>query len=175
MVTLETERLSIRNFTASDWPGLRDIIIAYQASAGAQYEPPWPTTPEEIQGITAWFAAGDDYLCVSLKATAAIIGLLAIERRQDHAEPVHNLGYVFHPAYHGLGYAREGCLAAMHYLFDERTIVAIHTGTHPANAASVRLLTNLGLRQISPGEFVLTREEWQSSPQADASHSFGIQ
>lgn len=168
MITLETERLQIRNFTAADWPALREVIIHYQASASAQYEPPWPTTPAELQGITSWFAAGDDYLGVTLKATATLIGLLAIERRKDAEEPVHNLGYLFHPAYQGHGYALEGCRAVMRYLFAQLAAVAIHTGTHPANEASVRLLTRLGLRQIKPGEFILTRAEWQAFASAEA-------
>lgn len=162
MITIETDRLQIRNFTANDWPGLQAVISHYQASASAQYEAPWPTSSKEIQDITTWFAGGDEYLCVALKATDTIIGLLAIERRKDKEGQVHNLGYIFHPAYQGQGYATEGCRAVMRYLFNQLAATAIHTGTHPANGASVRLLTKLGLQRINPGEFVLSRAEWQA-------------
>jgi RimJ/RimL family protein N-acetyltransferase len=162
MNVIETERLQIRNFTTDDWQALQDVIIHYQASDSAKYEPPWPTSDKEVQDIAKWFAAGDDYLCVCLKATATIIGLLAIERRNDHEEPVRNLGYVFDPAYRGHGYALEGCRAIMSYVFEKLGAVAIHTGTHPVNEASVRLLTKLGLKRINQGEFVLSREEWQA-------------
>lgn len=167
MIPMETERLQIRNFTAEDWPALREVIIHYQASASAQYEPPWPTSPEAVQELTSWFAAGDAYLCVCRRASATVIGLLAIERRNDHDEAVHNLGYVFDPAYQGQGYALEGCRAVMRYLFEQLAVAAIHTGTHPANEASVRLLTRLGLRPIKPGEFMLTRAEWQAFASAE--------
>lgn len=110
----------------------------------------------------AWFATGDDYLCVTLKTTGAVIGLLAIECRNDHEEQVHNLGYIFDPADQGHGYATEGCQAVMRYLFVERGATAIHTGTHPDNQASVHLLSKLGLQQIKEGEFVLSREAWQA-------------
>ncbi|MHB1293790.1 MAG: GNAT family N-acetyltransferase [Anaerolineae bacterium] len=163
MQMIETECLRIRNFAADDWQALQQVIIGYQASESAKYEPPWPTSDEEVQGIAAWFAAGDSYLCVCLKAEGTVIGLLAIERRSDREEQVHNLGYVFHPAYQGHGYALEGCRAAMAYVFDQLRAVAILTGTHPANEASVRLLTKLGLRRINEGEFTLSREEWQAS------------
>lgn len=143
------------------------MIIHYQASESAQYEPPWPTSLQEIQDMTTWFATGDDYLCVCLKPTGKIIGLLAIERRNDEEERVHNLGYIFDPAYQGHGYAIEGCRAVMSYVFDQLAVVAIHTGTHPDNQSSVRLLTKLGLTRINQGEFVLSREEWQ------ARHSLG--
>lgn len=162
MIALATERLQIRNFTANDWQGLQAVIVHYQASTSAQYEAPWPTSDADIQGITTWFAGGDDYLCVTLQATGAIIGLLAIARRKDEAGQVHNLGYIFHPAYQGQGYALEGCRAVMRHLFTALAATAIHTGTHPANAASVRLLTKLGLKRINEGEFTLAREEWQA-------------
>lgn len=160
MITLETERLRIRNFALDDGPAFREVILNYQASESAKYEPPWPTSLDEIQGIVQWFASGDDYLCVCLKDTGTVIGMLAIECRKDCAEPVRNLGYIFHPAYHGRGYAQESCRAMMRYIFTELNADAIHTGTNPANTASVRLLTRLGLRQLNDGEFVLSREAW---------------
>lgn len=162
MVTLETDRLLIRNFTPEDWQAFQALILRYQASESARYEEPWPTSTAEIQGITKWFAAGDEYLCVCLKATGELIGLLAIERRKEEAAGVHNLGYIFHPDYHGYGYATEGCRAVMGYLFTQVEAVGIHTGTNPANQPSVQLLTRLGLNQIAPGEFVLSRPEWQA-------------
>jgi RimJ/RimL family protein N-acetyltransferase len=88
--------------------------------------------------------------------------VLAIERRNDHEEPVRDLGYVFDPAYRGHGYTLEECRAIMDYVFEKLGAVAIHTGTHPANEASVRLLIKLGLKRINQGEFVLSREECQA-------------
>lgn len=162
MIAIETERLHIRNFSAADWPGLQEVIIHYQASDSARYEPAWPTSTDEIQSITSWFASGDDYLCVCLKATGAIIGFVAIELRNDCAEQVHNLGYIFHPAYRGHGYALEACRAAMRFLFEQAGAVAIHTGTHPENAASIRLLTKLGLQPLNQHEYILSRADWQA-------------
>ncbi len=101
MNPIETDRLLIRNFTAGDWQALQEVIVRYQASDSARFEPSWPTTDAEIQDIAAWFASGEDYLCVCLKATGAVIGLLATEKREDHGEHVHNLGYVFDPAHQG--------------------------------------------------------------------------
>ena len=166
VVAIETARLLIRNFTPTDWAAFQNVILHYQASASAQYEPPWPTSAAEMQGIVAWFAASDDYLCVALKTTGAVIGLLAIERRNDSEAQVHNLGYVFDPAAQGHGYATEGCHAVMRYLFEVRGATAIHTGTHPANQASIHLLSKLGLQQFKEGEFFLSREAWQALPPA---------
>ena len=112
--------------------------------------------------MTKWFAARDDFLCVVLKEAGTVIGMLAIERRNDREDHARNLGYIFHPAYQGHGYATEGCRAVMRHVFDEIGADVIHTGTHPANEASVRLLLRLGLKRINDGEFTISRDEWRA-------------
>lgn len=160
MIKLETNRLTIRNFLPDDWQDLQEVVTQYQASEWAKYEPPWPTSTEEVKGMTQFFASGDHFLAVSLKDTGKLIGLIAIEPRQEPAERVHNLGYVFHPGYSGHGYATEGCQAVMAYLFEQLEIIAIHTGTRPENTPSVRLLERLGIPPIGNGEYRLSKEEW---------------
>jgi ribosomal-protein-alanine N-acetyltransferase len=162
MVSLETDRLLVRNFAPDDWQALQAVIVAYQASDSAQYEDPWPTSDKEVQGIASWFAGGDDYLAVWLKENSTLLGLVAINRRDDQEAAIYNLGYVFHPGYAGQGYATESCRAAMGYLFDELGIEGILTGTHPDNKPSVALLNRLGLREIGNGEWSLSKSEWIS-------------
>jgi len=162
MTSLETDRLVIRNFHPDDWQQLQELAVAYQASEAARYEDPWPTSTEEVKGMAAWFAGGDDYLAVCLKETGELVGLVAINRRDDRKGVVHNLGYVFHPGHHGQGYATEACQAAMDYLFGEREADGILTGTHPDNEPSVRLLRRLGLKEVARGEFALSREDWSA-------------
>ena len=119
MITIDTERLTIRNFCPGDWHQLQELAVHYAATQWAQYEPPWPTSDEGVQGMADWFSRGDEYLAACLKATGTLIGLIAIERREGPEQRIHNLGYVFHPAYHGHGYATEGCRAVMRYLFEQ--------------------------------------------------------
>jgi [ribosomal protein S5]-alanine N-acetyltransferase len=69
--------------------------------------------------MAKFFASGDDFLAVSLKDTGKLIGLIAIGRRKEQEDQVHNLGYVFHPGYYGQGYATEGCQAVMTFLFEQ--------------------------------------------------------
>jgi RimJ/RimL family protein N-acetyltransferase len=160
MITIETDRLTIRNFGPDDWQDLQEVAVQYRASEWAKYEDPWPTSTAEVKGMVERFAQGDDYLAACLKATGKLIGLIAIERRKDQEGAVHNLGYVFHPGYHGHGYAAEGCRAAMEYVFGQLAADGILTGTHPDNASSVRLLKKLGLGEIGRGEFAISKEEW---------------
>lgn len=165
MTHIETARLVIRNFRPDDWQELQEVAVQYQASEWAQYEDPWPTSAEEVKGMAEWFAGGDEFLAVCLTAEGKLIGLIAINRRKEREDRVHNLGYVFHPGYHGHGYATEGCRAAMGYLFGTLAADGILTGTHPDNEPSVALLKKLGLKAIGDGEYALSREEWLARDQ----------
>jgi hypothetical protein len=63
MISIETERLVLRNFQSSDWEALHKMVVQYEASAMAAYDQPWPTSVEEIKGVTGWSPA-DYYLAV---------------------------------------------------------------------------------------------------------------
>ena len=160
MITLETERLIIRNFRPDDWQELQELSVEYRASKWVKYEDPWPTSDEEVKGMATWFAGGDGYLATCLKSSGKLIGLVAIDQRDEQAEQVHNLGYVFHPDYHGHGYATEACRAAMVHVFGLLAADQILTGTNPENAESIRLLKRLGLKEVARGEFAISKEEW---------------
>lgn len=62
MTMLETERLTLRNFSVSDWEALHEMINQYVSSEFAAYDYHWPTSPEEIKKVTEWFASGDSCL-----------------------------------------------------------------------------------------------------------------
>ncbi len=166
MNAIETNRLIIRNFHPDDWQDLQDMVVQYQASESAKYEDPWPTSTEEVKGLARFFASGDDFLAVCQKVPGKLIGLIAIGRRKEQEERVHNLGYIFHPGYSGQGYATESCRAVMTYLFDQLGITAILTGTRLENIPSVRLLERLGLHPIGQGEFRISKEEWLEQKKA---------
>jgi [ribosomal protein S5]-alanine N-acetyltransferase len=160
MISLETDRLLIRNFRNDDWQALQEMIMAYQASDVAKFEDPWPTSDEDMKNIALWFAGGDAYVAACLKATGELVGFVAIERRDAPDQQLHNLGYIFHPAHYGKGYATEACRAAMAYVIEVMDADGFLTGTHPDNTASVRLLKRLGFSYAGNGEYTLSREEW---------------
>ena len=178
MVTLTTARLLLRNFRISDWEALHATIAQYEASGLAVYDQPWPTSPEKIKEITAWFAGGDSYLAVCLPENDRWIGLVALSPETNTGTVTFNLGYIFDFRYHGQGYATEACRAALEYAFTDLHAQRIITGTAAANQASCRLLARLGFQKIAertgsfrnapdgtPIEFLgytfaLTREQW---------------
>lgn len=181
MVGLETERLHIRNFRSADWEALHEIIVQYESSGWAAYDQPWPTSPEEIQQITAWFASGDSYLAVCLKETDRCIGFVALNQESKEASQEFNLGYVFNFVVHSRGYATEACRVILDYAFEQLHARQVSSGTAAVNRASCRLLERLGFRQVEERTgsfrnapdgtpiqfagytFALTREEWQSA------------
>ncbi|MBN2393277.1 MAG: GNAT family N-acetyltransferase [Anaerolineae bacterium] len=160
MITLETDRLIIRDFRPDDWQELLELAIRYQASEYAKYDHPWPTTEEEVRGMAEWLSGEEGFRAVCLKSTGKLIGLLNIDRKKDVEEREHGFGYVFHPDYHNQGYATEACQAGISQIFGPWKAERICTGTHPNNTPSVRLLRKLGFREVGEGEFAISREEW---------------
>ena len=72
-----------------------------------------------------------------------MIGYIAFNIRENGYE----IGYCFHSAYHGKGYAKESMLTLFNYL---RTlgITKFSAGTALNNTPSVKLLTSLGFKLI---------------------------
>ncbi len=185
MITIETERLALRNFVYSDWEDLHAMIVQYKASGFANYDQPWPDSPEEIKGIINWFASGDQFLAVCLKETQQFIGFVALNPETDEGSLVYNLGYVFKADFHGKGYASEACRAALAHAFRTLSAQRVVAGTAAANLPSCRLLEKLGFQKTGesmgslqqsadgkPLEFLgrtysLTREAWEETCEAN--------
>ncbi len=147
MVHIETDRLITRNFLPEDWQALQAIVLDFQASPYADYDYRWPTSEEELRGICQWFANGDDFVAVCLKAdeSAGPVGYVAINGADTPNR--RNLGYCFHSAAHGRGLALEACRAVLAHAFHNWGVETVVSGTAQANGPSVRLLLSLGFRQ----------------------------
>lgn len=162
MDMLKTERLLIRNFRSDEWRVLQALVLQYQTTRSAQFETPWPSNDEEIKQLTHWFSTSDYYLAICLQENDTLIGIVSIEARTEQGKNIRNFNYVFHPDYYGHGYASEACNEILRYLFDQLAVDGISNITHPNNHLSVRFLSKLGLFQIRPGEFSLSRRQWQT-------------
>jgi [ribosomal protein S5]-alanine N-acetyltransferase len=147
MITLETERLILRNFQVNDWQALQVIINQYQTSEFAPYDQQWPTSREEIKGIAEWFASGDCFLAVCLKRTSLLIGFVALNPEAGNGQRDFNIGYIFNSDFHGQGYATEACTAVLSRAFSELQADRVVTGTAAVNLSSCRLLERLGFHK----------------------------
>ena len=102
-----TDRLLIRPIEAADWPAVRDIWAALAPLPMAQYDKPFDTRPESVQPrIARWAeytALGTAHMFFAVCLHDAVIGYISCNQRDDG----HEIGYSFHPAHHGKGYAKE--------------------------------------------------------------------
>lgn len=142
---LTTERLTIRPVEATDWAAVREIWAALAPLPMAQYDKPHDTTPENVQArVARWAAfsaAGTEHMFFAVCLEEEVIGYVAFNQR----EVGHEIGYSFHPDYHGKGYAREALAALLAHL-RERGFTCFSAGTALNNTPSVKLLTGLGFR-----------------------------
>lgn len=141
---IQTQRLTIRPVIAEDWKSMQEIWADFGASAYARYDMPHSTEGVEVQArIAKWAAAnsGTEHMFFAVCLERQVIGYVSFNIRQQGYE----IGYCFHSAYHGKGYAREGMQALLEYM---KTLghTKFSAGTALDNTPSVRLLTSLGFR-----------------------------
>jgi RimJ/RimL family protein N-acetyltransferase len=179
LIKIESERIIIRNFTTNDWKDLSEVGLKYEASKYAKYDHgPWPDSPDVYKGIVQSWSENDDFLAVILKENKKLIGFISLPKTGS-AE--FGFGFVFHPDFHGSGYATEGCEAVLKYIFEVFKADRINTGTAKENTPSCELLRRLGFIQVkevitslrkdeegnpiefSALDFTLSSEEWGKS------------
>ena len=143
---LKTERLTIRHIVADDWKSIKDIWVDFNSSEFAQYDKPHNTDDTDVQPrIAKWasFNSGTEHIFFAICLGETVIGYIAFNIRENGYE----IGYCFHSAYHGNGYAKESMLVLFDYL---RTlgIMKFSAGTAINNTPSVKLLTSLGFELV---------------------------
>lgn len=141
---LKTARLQIRPIAEQDWPQIKEIWEDFHKSEYAGYDMPHDTQDDAVRTRIARWASvsGTEHLFFAVCLHDSVIGYIACNQREIGYE----LGYCFHSAYHGNGYAKESHLAVFSYL---RTLGAtkVSAGTALENIPSVQLLRSLGFRQ----------------------------
>lgn len=143
---LKTERLTIRHIIADDWESIKEIWVDFNAAAFSQYDKPHNTENEDVQTrIAKWAAAnsGTEHMFFAICLDDTIIGYSAFNIREDGYE----IGYCFHSAYHGKGYAKESHIALFDYL-STLGITKFTAGTAINNIPSVSLLKSLGFTLV---------------------------
>ena len=143
---LKTKRLTIRPIVADDWKSIKEIWVDFNASEYAQYDMPHITDDADVKARMAkWAAAnnGTEHMFFAICLNETVIGYIAFNIRENGYE----IGYCFHSAYHGKGYAKESHMALFDYL---RTlgITKFSAGTALNNIPSVKLLTSLGFNLV---------------------------
>ena len=111
---LKTDRLTIRHIVEDDWKSIKAIWVDFRADALSQYDKPHNTDDEDVrERIAKWAAnSGREHLFFAVCLGDTVIGYATFHIREDSYE----LGYCFHSAYHGKGYAKESLTALFDYL-----------------------------------------------------------
>ena len=146
MNAIKTERLTIRRIVADDWKSIKEIWVDFNTSALSQYDKPHNTDDADVQPrIAKWAVAnsGTEHMFFAVCLGNTVIGYSAFNIRENGYE----IGYCFHSAYHGRGYAKESHMALIEYM-RERGIKRLTAGTAINNTPSVALLISLGFELI---------------------------
>jgi RimJ/RimL family protein N-acetyltransferase len=164
---IETERLLLRPFTPADLEPL-------QAIHGDEENARWlyndARSLEETREVLARKTAGSalhqegDWLSAAVchRTTGELVGdvaLLWASERHRQGE----LGFVFHRAHHGRGYATEAARPMLAFAFATLGLHRVIGRLEPRNAGSARVLEKLGMRReahLVENEWV--KGEWQS-------------
>ena len=149
--TIVTDRLVLRRFTHDDIDDVWDYMrlpevgrhMLWAARDLAQ------TTEALARMIAEHSLENDgDYLTLAVTVAGAgtvighvELGLVSAEHQQGE------IGYVFHPAYHGKGFATEAAREMVRLGFDELGLHRLIGRCSARNTASAKLMTRLGLRQ----------------------------
>ncbi len=164
MIILETERLALRRQTPEDAAFMFELMT----------EPSWIRyigdrnlkTVDDARDYIVRVALGSyeqlgyGFYIVELKedeGQRTAIGICGLAKRDFMEDP--DVGYAFHPAYWGKGYAYEATAAVLRYARDELGFGRIAAITTPDNEASIRLLTKLGMRDEGLVQFSDTEDK----------------
>lgn len=137
---MNTKRLFIRKLLPEDWQKLKNIAADFRKSEYVIYDMPLPVEDNKIKELTKQFAQSQLFFAVFLKDAAEMIGYVCFHNESE----VFDLGYCFHSAYHGKGYAFEACSELMNYINKNYKIKNFTAGTALKNIPSCGLLSRLG-------------------------------
>lgn len=139
---IQTDRLIIRRFRAEDWKDLAEILTDEKV---VYYEPYDVFTTEQCKGEAENFSHNDSFYAVILKSENKVIGKLYFNDEKNF--DTYELGYTFHGAYQGFGYAKESSAALMKYAFENMDVRKIIAYADATNERSWKLLEALGMKR----------------------------
>lgn len=144
MITMETERLIIRNFKPDDWADLYEYL---SKEIVVRYEPYDVFSMDDSIKEAEKRSKNECYLAVCLKENNKLIGNVYFARQDPQELLTWEIGYVFNSEYWGRGYATEACGEVLEYGFTKLGAHRIAAMCNPLNTASWRLMERLNMRR----------------------------
>lgn len=177
-VLLRTERLTLRRFTPADADALRaldsDPEVVRYTNAGLTGGGP-PSRVDAVRKLESFIARYADGAALAFwaaedRATGGFLGWFQFTPADTPGEA--ELGFRLVRAAWGQGLATEGARALVETGFRDLGVTRIVSSALVANAASIRVMENAGLRLArefthDPGgpsvEYALTRKEFEAA------------
>lgn len=179
-VYLETERLILRRFIATDADDLWELDGDPEVTrhlTGGQSTPYEVIRDDEIPYFLAYYQEheGLGWWAAEVKATGAFIGWFHLKTDRFDAASL-EIGYRLRRAAWGKGFATEGARDLVRKAFEELGAPRVTAYTRPENTASVRVMVKAGLRFVrtfvwdAPGrwrhgqpsvEYALVKRAWE--------------
>jgi RimJ/RimL family protein N-acetyltransferase len=176
---IETHRLTLRRYIDTDYDDLLGLQSSPDVTRFLLYE---PRTPEQVKESLAGRLADVPMdtdgqaltVAVILRETGQHVGEVTLFV-QSAEHRTGEIGFVFHPDFHGRGFAAEASIEVLRLGFEELGMHRIIGRLDARNTGSAKLLKRLGLRQEAhfvkneflKGEwtdelvFALLAEEWK--------------
>lgn len=137
---MKTQRLEIRPVVESDGQDFRDIWADFSKSDYAQYDIPHDTEDSLVRArIARWAKASGAHRFFAVCLHEKVIGYISFNQREKGYE----IGYCFHSAAQGKGYAKES-LSALIEAMRQEGVTHFSAGTALLNTPSVCLLKSVG-------------------------------
>jgi len=144
---LETERLILDTWQASDWTAFRPIATDPDVMRYITGGAPW--TDDQIRSfverqVKLYAERGFCRWKLLAKATGGMIGFCGVGFWRDAPDP--EIGWWLARRYWGRGLATEAAEAASRDAFERVRLERIISVAMPENAASIRIMEKLGLK-----------------------------
>ena len=148
---IETDRLTLRRYLATDYDDLLRLQSSPDVTRFLLYD---PKTPEQVKESLAGRLADVPMdtdgqaltVAVILRETGQHVGEVTLFV-QNVEHRTGEIGFVFHPEFHGRGFAAEASIELLRLGFEELGMHRIIGRLDARNTGSANLLRRLGLRQ----------------------------
>jgi RimJ/RimL family protein N-acetyltransferase len=144
MTRIVTERLILRSARPDDLEAMHAVLSDPRATRW------WSTPPHEtLEQTRTWLegmiANGPDHPDFVVERDGRVIGKAGFYEMPD-------IGYILHPEVWGQGLAAEAVGAAIDHVLRTRDVETLTADVDPENAASIRLLQQLGFVRTGSAE-----------------------
>lgn len=147
MVTLETNRLLLREFRIEDATDVFAFTKLSQVGNSAGW-PPHKTIKDAKNRILSLIDK-QEVFAIELKEEQKVIGSIGVQYTSFHSQMrkanKRQVGFSIHPDYWGKGYATEALLQVIDHLFTASQVDRIYCSFIKGNAASKRVMEKCGL------------------------------